>query len=136
MDGMGSLARPLHGPADRDPLMERIGDARIAAIGEAGHGTYECYPWWAALTRRLIEERGFGVVAVEGDWPDCWRLARLLPGEPRRAAPAGAPTRIPRAAREASASTWMWANDVVVDFCCCTGAPTPSSWGAVATGAA
>lgn len=26
----------------------------------------------AAITRRLIEEKGF--TAVEGDWPDCYRV--------------------------------------------------------------
>src|SRR3712207_1771329 len=86
-----SLARPLRTAADLDPLLDRIGDARIVAVGEASHGTAEYYAWRAALTRRLIEERGIGFVAVEGDWPDCWqvdRSVRLRPGghdDPRSA---------------------------------------------------
>ena len=106
------LARPLGAPDDLDPLLERIGDARIVAIGEASHGTHEYYAWRAALTRRLIEEKGFGLVAVEGDWPDCYRVnrsVRLRKGadeDPRDALDAF--TRWP---------TWMWANDDVVDFC-------------------
>ena len=113
MDGpVRALARPLRDPADLDPLIERIGDARIVAIGEASHGTHEFYAWRAALTRRLIEERGFGVVAVEGDWPDCYRVNRsvqLRPGADED----------PRDALDAFARwpTWMWANDDVVDFC-------------------
>jgi erythromycin esterase-like protein len=112
MDVMRSLARPLRDPADLDPLIERIGNARIVAIGEASHGTHEYYAWRSALTRRLIEERDFGLVAVEGDWPDCYRVnrsVRLRPGahdDPRDALDAFA--RWP---------TWMWANDDVVDFC-------------------
>ena len=112
MDGIGSPARPLRGAADLDPLLERIGDARIVAVGEASHGTHEYYAWRAALTRRLIEERGFGVVAVEGDWPDCYRVNRSVrlragaDGDPRDAL--GTFARWP---------TWMWANDDVVDFC-------------------
>jgi erythromycin esterase-like protein len=112
MDGMSSPARPLRGPADLDPLLERIGDARIVAIGEASHGTHEYYAWRAALTRRLIEERGFGVVAVEGDWPDCYRVNRSVRLR------AGA-DEDPRDALDAFARwpTWMWANDDVVEFC-------------------
>jgi erythromycin esterase-like protein len=105
-------ARLLRTAADLDPLLERIGDARIVAVGEASHGTHEYYAWRAELTRRLIEERGFGVVAVEGDWPDCARVdrsVRLRPGAPED----------PREALDAFERwpTWMWANDEVVEFC-------------------
>jgi erythromycin esterase-like protein len=111
-DDVRALARPLGGEADLDPLLERIGDARIVAIGEASHGTHEYYAWRAALTRRLVEERGFRFVAVEGDWPDCYRVnrsVRLRPGADED----------PRDALDAFARwpTWMWANDDVVDFC-------------------
>jgi erythromycin esterase-like protein len=112
MDALQSLARPLSGPADLDPLLERIGDARIVAVGEASHGTHEYYAWRAALTRRLIEERGFGFVAVEGDWPDCYRVNRSV--KLREGA-----DKDPRDALDAFDRwpTWMWANDDVVDFC-------------------
>ncbi len=111
-DDVRSLARPLRTEADLDPLMERIGDARIVAIGEASHGTHEYYAWRAALTRRLVTEHGFGLVAVEGDWPDCARVdrsVRLRPGADED----------PRSALDAISRwpTWMWANDDVVDFC-------------------
>ncbi len=107
-----ALARPLRDGSDLDPLLERIADARVVAIGEASHGTHEYYAWRATLTRRLIEERGFAAVAVEGDWPDCYRVnrsVRLRPGADED----------PRAALDAFARwpTWMWANEDVVDFC-------------------
>jgi erythromycin esterase-like protein len=106
------LTRPLRGPADLDPLLERIGDARIVAVGEASHGTHEYYAWRAALTRRLIEERGFGFVAVEGDWPDCSRVNRSVKL-------ADGADEDPRDALDSFDRwpTWMWANDDVVDFC-------------------
>jgi erythromycin esterase-like protein len=109
---VGSLVRPLRDPADLDPLLERIGDARIVAVGEASHGTHEYYAWRAALTRRLIEERGFGFVAVEGDWPDCYRVNRSV--KLREGADED-----PRDALDAFDRwpTWMWANDDVVEFC-------------------
>jgi erythromycin esterase-like protein len=46
------------GIRDLDPLMERIGDARVL-LGEASHGTREFYTWRAEISKRLIKERGF-----------------------------------------------------------------------------
>ncbi|MGY1662672.1 erythromycin esterase family protein [Geodermatophilus sp. SYSU D00705] len=111
-DGLRDLALPLREPADLDPLLERVGEARIVAIGEASHGTHEYYAWRAALTRRLVTERGFGLVAVEGDWPDCYRVNRSVKLRP------GADDD-PRDTLDAFARwpTWMWANDDVVGFC-------------------
>ena len=62
---------PLASPADLDPLMDRIGDARYVLLGEASHGTHEYYTWRTQITKRLIAEKGFSFIAVEGDWPDC-----------------------------------------------------------------
>src|SRR5437763_16941049 len=67
-------ARPLNNQADLDPLLTLIGDARYVLLGEASHGTHEYYTWRAALSRRLIEEKDFSFLAVEGDWPDCPRV--------------------------------------------------------------
>ena len=109
---VASLAAPLADEGDLDPLLDRIGDARVVMLGEASHGTHEFYTWRAAITRRLIEERGFSFVAVEGDWPDCDRVDRSV-----RCAP-GAPDD-PREALLGFERwpTWMWANEEVVDFC-------------------
>lgn len=60
--------------ADLAPLMARIGDARIVLIGEASHGTSEFYRMRSRITRALIEEKGFRIVAVEADWPDAARI--------------------------------------------------------------
>ena len=48
--------------------MDRIGEARFVLLGEASHGTSEFYQWRARLSSRLIAEKGFNFVAVEGDW--------------------------------------------------------------------
>jgi erythromycin esterase len=104
-------ATPLRGVDDFDPLMDRIGEARVVCIGEASHGTHEFYRWRALLTRRLVVERGFDLVAVEGDWPDCHRVscsvtgAGSAPDDPRRAL-----------ADFARWPTWMWANEEVAEF--------------------
>ena len=61
-------ARPLGGEgADYDALLERIGDARLVLLGEASHGTHEFHRERIRITRRLIAERGFNAVAIEGD---------------------------------------------------------------------
>ena len=60
--------------SDYDPLLQLIGDARYVLIGEASHGTHEFYRERAAITKRLIAEKGFTAVAVEADWPDAATL--------------------------------------------------------------
>ena len=65
---------------DLDPLLEYIGDARYILLGEASHGTFEFYAWRAEITKRLITERGFSFIAVQGDWPECYRVNRYVKG--------------------------------------------------------
>jgi erythromycin esterase len=106
-----SYAAPLETSGDLDPLLDRIGEARVVCIGEASHGTHEFYAWRAALTRRLIEERDFAFVAVEGDWPDCHAISRSVTGMP------GAPEDPINALAEFDRwPTWMWANHDVLAF--------------------
>jgi erythromycin esterase-like protein len=100
------LAAPLRDARDLDPLLERIGDARFVLLGEASHGTAEYYTWRAEISRRLIAEKGFRFIAVEGDWPSCDRLDEYIKG------------RGEGDAREALQAfdrwpTWMWANEEI-----------------------
>ena len=90
---------------DLDPLMERIGDAHFVLLGEASHGTHEYYTWRSAITRRLVKEKGFRFIAVEGDWPDCYRLNRYIKGYD---APEKNAADVLRSFRRWP--TWMWAN--------------------------
>jgi erythromycin esterase len=76
------FSHPLKTRADLDPLIEQIGNAHFVLLGEASHGTSEYYQWRAHLTSRLIAEKGFRFVAVEGDWPDCYRVNRYVKGYP------------------------------------------------------
>ena len=73
---VGASARPLTGaPCDFDPVLDIVGDAQVVLIGEASHGTHEFYRVRAEITKRLIRERGFEAVAVEGDWPGAYPSA-------------------------------------------------------------
>jgi NAD(P)-dependent dehydrogenase (short-subunit alcohol dehydrogenase family) len=49
---------------------ERYGDASVVLLGEATHGTSEFYRARAAISRHLIQNCGFNILAVEADWPD------------------------------------------------------------------
>lgn len=110
VEELRSVVRPLATDADLDPLLQRIGDARVVMLGEASHGTSEFYTWRDRLSRRLIEEKGFNIIAVEGDWPDCYRVNRFVRGWTHHAS-----------AREVLHAfdrwpTWMWANEEVAEL--------------------
>ena len=62
--------RLADGKVALDPLIDLAGDASFVLLGEATHGTHEFYSTRAAITERLIKEKGFHAVAVEADWPD------------------------------------------------------------------
>ena len=70
----------LNTSKDLDALVSDIEDKSIVMLGEASHGTHEFYTWRSAISKRLIEEKGFSFIAVEGDWPDCYKINRYVKG--------------------------------------------------------
>lgn len=94
--------------ANLQPLLDRIGDARLVLIGEASHGTSEFYRMRAEITKALIEKKGFDFVAVEADWPDAYRIHDYVTHR-KRDEPHDweAFSRFP---------TWMWRNVETLDF--------------------
>lgn len=103
VEQLASIARPLASDRDLDPLLDRIGDARYVLLGEASHGTSEFYTWRTRISQRLIREKGFDFIAVEGDWPDCARVNRYVKGR----AGDGACSVLHAFDRW---PTWLWAN--------------------------
>lgn len=95
---------------DYDPLIERVGDARLVLLGEASHGTHEFYDARARITQRLIREKGFHAVAAEADWPDAARVHAYLQGRGTDNTPDQALASFERFPR------WMWRNTDVRDF--------------------
>jgi erythromycin esterase-like protein len=71
-------ALPLRTEDDLDAVLDHIGDAPLVLMGEASHGTREFYQLRAALSKRLIVERGFDAIAVEADWPDALQVSRFV----------------------------------------------------------
>jgi erythromycin esterase-like protein len=116
-EALADAARPLAGdPADHDApaRRRRRPPDRAARRGLARHARV-----LRAARRdhpRLVEERGFDAVAVEGDWPDSARVDRWVRGRDGAAgeppdgdadAALGGFRRFPR---------WMWRNRVVRDL--------------------
>ncbi|WP_391119654.1 erythromycin esterase family protein [Psychrobacillus sp. L3] len=96
---------------DLTPLVEAIGDAKIVLLGEASHGTSEFYSVRAEISKRLIEEKGFTLIGVEGDWPSTQHINRFIKGY----------TDEQSDVREVLKAfkrwpTWMWANEEIVEF--------------------
>ncbi len=98
-----AAAEPL--PAINDPdfanAFDRFGSKRVVLLGEASHGTSEFYRARAAITRRLIENHGFSIVAVEADWPDAAMVDRYIRHKRPEAMNPPPFARFP---------TWMWRN--------------------------
>jgi protein-L-isoaspartate(D-aspartate) O-methyltransferase len=92
---------------DLNPLIERIGSARIVLLGEATHGTSEFYRMRERITRDLIIKKGFGFVAIEADWPDAARVDHYVRHFQYPPSEWTAFARFP---------TWMWRNTEVRDF--------------------
>src|SRR6266576_1380897 len=105
------IAQPLSGvPDDYHALLRLIGDARFVLLGEASHGTHEFYSERAAITKRLIAEKGFSILAIEADWPDSSRVHRYVRGA---AADVNANEALSGLRRF---PIWMWRNTVIVEF--------------------
>jgi erythromycin esterase len=105
---IGKRSSSLHGPQDLDPLIDAVGDSRYVLLGEATHGTAEFYDWRTEISKRLIREKGFRFIAVEGDWPHCYTVDRYVKW---RADSGGSAEDVLSAFDRWP--TWMWANHEV-----------------------
>ena len=92
---------------DLEPLLRRIGNARVVLLGEASHGTSEFYRMREQISRALIEHKGFSFIAIEGDWPDAARIDHYVRHATYPASEWTAFARFP---------TWMWRNHEVREF--------------------
>src|SRR4051812_43890051 len=106
---IAEAAEPL--PEFDDPafgrLFDRFADRRVILLGEASHGTSEFYRARPAIPRRLIEQHGFTIVAVEADWPDAAAVDLYVRHRPARTGTDPPFQRFP---------IWMWRNTDVDAF--------------------
>ncbi|MDB5247297.1 MAG: erythromycin esterase family protein [Segetibacter sp.] len=102
----------LHDFKDLEVLFDKIGDARIVMLGEASHGTHEYYTWRSYITRKLVSEKKFNFIAVEGDWPDCYNINCSIKDNSNSA------NSILNVLKKFDRwPTWMWANWEIAGFC-------------------
>jgi len=111
VEALRRAVQPLSGESkDYDALMEQIGDSRVVMLGEATHGTHEFYRERMRITQRLIKEKGFAGVVIEGDWPDALRVNQYVRWENRDATAEQALSAF------AQFPLWMWGNTDVRDL--------------------
>lgn len=110
LDLAHAVEPPKAGVSNDAALYDVIGDASVVLIGEASHGTHEFYRARAEITKRLIAERGFTAVCIEGDWPDAYRVNRYVRGAEDDIAAIDSLEGFKRF------PAWTWRNPVVLDF--------------------
>ena len=96
---------------DLGSLVTTIRDQKYILLGESSHGTSEFYKIRTEITKKLIEEKDFTFIAVEGDWPACQQVNRYIKGYSNEF----------KNARDVLMSfrrwpTWMWANEEIIDL--------------------
>lgn len=110
VDEIKKRAFKLENIDDLDKIVQAVGDADFVLLGEASHGTSEFYTLRAELSKRLILEKNFSFIAVEGDWPSCYTLNRYIKQYP------GSAANVRDALRDFNRwPTWMWANNEVMN---------------------
>ncbi|MCM3094297.1 MULTISPECIES: erythromycin esterase family protein [unclassified Cytobacillus] len=101
-----SEAGSLSDPSWFERIIEAAGNAKFVLLGESSHGTSEFYTIRAEISKRLIENKGFNCIAVEGDWPSCFTVNRYVKGY--------APMNPLDALKDFNRwPTWMWANEEI-----------------------
>lgn len=98
---------PFLNSDDLDSWLKQISKHKIVMLGEGTHGTKEFYSIRREISKKLIQNHGFSFVAVEGDWPDCYKLNEYIAGPEKygsKEVVRGQFHRWP---------TWMWANEEI-----------------------
>ena len=104
-------ANELLSSTQLNDLINEAGLRRLALLGEASHGTHEYYAWRDSISRRLITEKAYSFIAVEGDWASLYELNRYVKNMPGAAA----------SAQEVLLGLdrwplWMWGNHEVAEL--------------------
>jgi len=105
------FSHPFNEINDLHVLYKEITNQKYVLLGESSHGTAEFYEIRAEISKKLITEKGFTFIAVEGDWPACQYVNRYIKGYDHKHS----------SARDVLKSfnrwpTWMWANEEMISF--------------------
>ena len=93
-----------------DHIARALAQKNVVLIGEATHGTHEFYKYRALITRKLIENHHFNVIAIEADWPDTYQANCYVKGFKEFGNPLEALSELKRF------PSWMWRNYEVLEF--------------------
>ncbi len=96
-------------PDDYTPLLTTAGTARFVLIGDSTHGSHEFYLERINISKRLITEHNFTLIAIEGNWPHVNRLNQYIQ------------SRVSITAMQVMESftqypDWLWNNKEMLDF--------------------
>ncbi|MDF2959339.1 MAG: protein-L-isoaspartate O-methyltransferase [Paenibacillus sp.] len=100
---------PLRQPDDLQAIVDAAGDSQFVLLGEASHGTSEFYTLRAELSKQLVQQKNFRILAVEGDWPSCYGINRYI--KRLRDAPSTPEEALSGFNRWPA---WMWANREII----------------------
>ncbi|KAL4793541.1 erythromycin esterase-domain-containing protein [Aspergillus venezuelensis] len=111
-----SSLRPL--PPITDPNFASNFDTyasqnRLLLLGDGSHGTSEFYAARAEITKRLISQHGYTMIALEADWPDAEELDRYVRQRPGPKARIGKSHERETDTKDEAFQrfpTWMWRN--------------------------
>lgn len=92
------------------PVLDLVGDAQFVLLGESTHGTHEFYEIRAGLTKQLIKKKHFNTIAIEGDWPDTYRINRFIMDDKKIKSVTDSLEGFKRF------PTWVWRNKVIEAF--------------------
>jgi len=100
-----STASAGSGFADMLPLKRLLGDARLAAFGEATHGSREFFQLKHRMLEFLVTQMGFSIFSIEANMPEAYRLNEyVLKGE-------GDPAKLIQEMR-----AWIWNTQELLDM--------------------
>jgi erythromycin esterase len=109
-EALKNSIEPLANAEDLTPLLNEIGESRFVLLGASSHGTSEFYRWRLELTRRLIAEKGFSIIAVEGEWPSMYLFNHYINATSDTLSSAA------EALTAAPWPHWLWLNREISEF--------------------
>ena len=69
---------PLQDLYDNKIIIKLIGQKPVVLIGDSTHGTHEFYQQRINLSKRLIEEKNFKLILLEGGWPAIYAINQYI----------------------------------------------------------
>ncbi len=99
----------LSGLSDNQAIIKNIAQRKYVLIGDSTHGTYEFYQQRINITKALIQEKNFKLIALEGDLPNVHWLNQYVQSKTSMTAMQVLNVSNPQGA-------WLWGNVSLLNF--------------------